>query len=96
MLKYIHLQVLHGFSTNVYPKQVFCCFSFALLWAQPYWFDCSLPVKSRKGLAHDIIDASATHAGPLHDVTDTDCFARHRMALETFKAACLQLPNLTF
>ena len=30
---------------------------------------CSLPVKSRKGLMY----SSATDAGLVHDITDTDC-----------------------
>ena len=33
----------------------------------------SFPIKDRKRLAHDVIDACATHAGLSHDVTDTDC-----------------------
>ena len=41
---------------------------------------CSLPVKSRKRLAYDVIDTSATHASRVCDVTDTDCHTQNGSA----------------
>lgn len=38
---------------------------------------CPLSVKSRKKLAHDIIDTSATHANLVHDV---HTMPKHKMA----------------
>ena len=37
----------------------------------------SLPTKSRKRLAHDLFATFATHAGLVHDITDTDCWAQN-------------------
>ena len=34
---------------------------------------CSLPMKIREKLAHDITDACATIAGLVHDVACSDC-----------------------
>ena len=36
----------------------------------------SLPTKSRKGVARDVFDPFATQARLVHDVTETDCWAR--------------------
>ena len=37
----------------------------------------SLPTKSRKRLARDVFDTFTTHAGLVHDVTNTDCRAQN-------------------
>lgn len=49
------------------------CFKFQLLtvlWAQPCYF--TLPMKSRKRLARNVIDTCVTHSDLVHDVRDTD------------------------
>ena len=40
----------------------------------------SLPTKKRKNLSHDVFDTLATHAGSVHDVKDTDCWAQNGSA----------------
>ena len=39
----------------------------------------SLPVKSRKRLAHTVTDTCATYSGIVHDVKDTDGWAEVKM-----------------
>ena len=53
-------------------------------------FTCSPPMKSRKGLARDAFDTSATHADlVIYDVTDTDSWTQngrtHGRVFATFK-----------
>ena len=38
---------------------------------------CSLLLKSRKKLAHNVFDTSAADVGLVHDITDTDCGAQN-------------------
>ena len=40
----------------------------------------SLPMKSKKALAHDVTYTSTRHAGCVHDVTNTDYQARNGSA----------------
>ena len=48
-----------------------------------------LSMKSRKGLASDVVDTFATHSGLVRDVTDTDFLAQngrtHDHVFVTFK-----------
>ena len=58
------------------------------------WLVRSLPMKSRKLLAHDVLDTFGKHAGFVYDVTDTDSWARkggtYGRAFATFKYRCVR------
>ena len=49
----------------------------------------SLPMESRKGLPRDVFNTFETDAGPVYDVTATDCWAQngspYGRAFATFK-----------
>ena len=45
----------------------------------------SLTVKSRKGLAHDVTDSCATHAGPVHGIIGTSLPDYIFIRSQTFK-----------
>ena len=42
--------------------------------------DRSLPQKSRKGLARDVIDTCTAYAGLIHNVRDAGCYRRSSRA----------------
>ena len=47
-------------------------------------YRCSLPMKSRKGLALDAPVIPATHSGHVHDVTELHCWAQNGSLRVTF------------
>ena len=50
---------------------------FMLLREEPCWFTQSLPMKSRERWFCDVFDTLATHAGHVHDIIDTNCWAQN-------------------
>ena len=47
-------------------------------WCSHVMFVCSYPMRSRKGLACDVMDTFDPHASRVHDVRDTDCQTQWR------------------
>ena len=50
---------------------------FILLREEPCWFTQSLPMKSRERWFCDVFDTLATHAGLVHDIIDSNCWAQN-------------------
>ena len=52
----------------------------------------SLPVNSRKWLAHDVYDTFVIHANLVYDISDISCWAQnggtHGRVIATFKCQC--------
>ena len=76
MCKYFHQHASCGCTVNSYTKEVPFYFKSELLRAHTFSFPF-LSLKGRKRLAHGVSDTSATHAGLVHEVTDTHCWAQN-------------------
>lgn len=64
---------LYGGSINMYGAKVHPCFEFELLLGHvgSLMVIGSLPMNSRKRVAHEVIDTCATHASFIHEITLT-------------------------
>ena len=67
-------------SIYIHATKVLFCFASKFSSSGHSLLICSLPTKSRKSLACDATDSSASHANLVHDVTDTDCLTQNGYA----------------
>ena len=80
MCQYFQLWALCGFISIYSCNKSNFCFASKFGSSGHSLLICSLPMKSRKSLACDATDSSASHANLVHDVTDTDCFTQNGYA----------------
>ena len=74
MCKHFHVPVSFGYQ-YFHKRSTFVRWIWPLQGAAT--LVCSLPMKSRKRLAHNVFDAFATQASLVHDITDKDCWAQN-------------------
>ena len=78
-----HMKAFYCGLVNINAMEIPFCFEFELLRIQPYWFTL-LPTKSRKGVAHEVMNGtSAAHALLMMSQTAQGC------GFVTFKCGCL-------